>query len=117
MGLGRTQSASFFVCKGIGLLSFMGLFHTLILPPPIAPQIFTLVKERDLTKIVEKCISPFNRSNRTWLDIFWLVHLTRKILFGPLLQNLDGNKSFSSMEQKSIISSRFGFETGRRGSQ
>jgi hypothetical protein len=38
--------------------------------------------------------------------------LTRKILFGCLLQNLDGNNSFDPMKRNTVNSSLFGLNQG-----
>ena len=66
-GLGPSLVCLFLHSKGNWATLFMGLFYTSISPPPIAPQIFILIEEGDLTEIVEKCISPFDRSNEMQL--------------------------------------------------
>jgi hypothetical protein len=58
----------------------VGLFCTLISRPPIALQIFNLVREKDLTETVEKYISQFIRFERDAVGNKMVGHLARKNL-------------------------------------
>ena len=84
-GIGPNSICLFLHSYGSWAILSMGLFYTLFSPPPIAPQIFTLVKERDLTEIVEKYISPFYPTKRNGVGSSTVGLLTRKNIIQSII--------------------------------
>ena len=96
MGLGRIQSVSFFANEGVGprfsWACFIVWFHHLQLPLK-----FLLVLKREIWPNSGEIHIAVQLTEQKMVGSGTIGHSTKKILFGPLLQNSDGDRSFGFM--------------------